>query len=183
VRVISGTAGGRKLRTLKGAETRPTSDRVREALFSSIAELVDGATVLDLYAGSGALGIEALSRGASHATFVERNSAAVKVIEWNLEELGLKPRAAVIQAEAAVFVRGPSVKSYDLVLIDPPYSLGLPSEVLEGLLGHLNQDALVVVEASSRLGEVATPEGYLLGHRKKYGDTMLVFMNPFGPKP
>lgn len=148
-----------------------------------MGELVDGATVLDLYAGSGALGIEALSRGASHATFVERNSHAVKVIEWNLEELGLKPLADVIQADAAVFVGGPSAKSYDLVLIDPPYSIGLPSDVLEGLLRHLNQDALVVVEASSRLGEVAIPEGYLLGQTKKYGDTMLVFMNHLGPKP
>lgn len=182
MRVIAGSAGGRKLRTLKGTETRPTSDRVREALFSSIGKLVDGAKVLDLYAGSGALGIEALSRGASHATFVESNRAAVEVIESNLEELGLKPRADVIQIDAAVFVRRPSVKSYDLVLIDPPYSVGLPSDVLEGLLDHLSQDALVVVEASSRLDDVAIPGGFILGHRKKYGDTMLVFMRPEGPK-
>src|SRR5918999_4707697 len=121
MRVIAGRYGGRRLQAPPGAATRPTSDRVREALFSVLGGRVDGANVLDLFAGSGALGIEALSRGAAEATFVDSAPAAARAVRANLEALGLE--AEVHRADARAFLRAARKggRQYDLVLIDPPY--------------------------------------------------------------
>jgi 16S rRNA (guanine966-N2)-methyltransferase len=120
VRVIAGQFGGRRLTTPKGAATRPTADRVREALFSALGDLT-GATVLDLFAGSGALGIEALSRGARSAVFVERAAPALAALRSNLADLGIT--AEVHRADARAFLRNASEagRTYDLVFLDPPY--------------------------------------------------------------
>ena len=121
MRVIAGELGGRTIRSPKGSTIRPTSDRVREAIFNTLFSLdaVDGAEVTDLFAGTGALGIEALSRGAAHCTFVDRDADAVALIESNLASLDLADRARVVRADALVHARrtGP----VDLVLADPPY--------------------------------------------------------------
>lgn len=176
MRVIAGEAKGRKLRSLKGNDTRPTLDKVREALFSSVGRRVEQARVLDLYAGSGALGIEALSRGASAATFVEKSRKAVEVIRRNLDETGLAGSSVVMRQSAEDFLGLPPSQTYDLVLVDPPYARGLPAKPLDLLLsGHLSDDALVVVEISSR-ADAKVPDGYELVSKKSYGDTTLVFM-------
>lgn len=177
MRIIAGEAKGRKLRTLKGNETRPTSDRVREALFSSLGDRVIGASVLDLYAGSGALGIEALSRGAATATFVEGSDKAADVIRKNLEETRVRGDSEVLNLTVERFFDSAPVR-FDLVLVDPPYALGIPADALRLLLsGYLSDDALVVVEVSSRI-DAQPPPGYQVTSEKRYGDTTLVFMKP-----
>src|SRR5882757_9379369 len=123
MRVIAGSLGGRRLIAPPGRATRPTSDRVREALFSILGG-VEGDEVLDLFAGTGALGIEALSRGAKQVTFVEQARAALRALRQNLRQLDLEPRAQVIAAPVERVLQSPSwpAETFDLVLIDPPYS-------------------------------------------------------------
>src|SRR5262249_21730338 len=124
MRVIAGRFGGRRLRAPRGTVTRPTSDRVREALFAMLTD-VDGASVLDLFAGTGALGIEALSRGAATAVFVERDPGAVRALRANLSALALDPTTAVVRsADALAALRSAKGRqeTYDLVFIDPPYA-------------------------------------------------------------
>ena len=137
MRVVAGESRGRRLAPVP-AGTRPVSDRAREGLFSSLGELVQGARVLDLFAGTGALGIEALSRGAASATFVERSPEAIDTIHDNLERTGMKERARVLRRDARKFVTGPSEvpakhgETYDLVLADPPYDT--PPRTLDALV-------------------------------------------------
>ena len=182
LRIIAGEAKGKKLRTLKGRQTRPTSDRVREALFSSLGDAVRDANVLDLYAGSGALGIEALSRGAARATFVESSKEATEVIRRNLSDTRVGGDSEVVNTTVEQFFDDPSVLAFDLVFLDPPYVMGLPEDPLRLLLsGYLSDDALVVVEVSSRI-DAQAPAGYHIVSEKRYGDTTLVFMKPMEPR-
>ena len=149
MRVVAGAFKGRRLHAPKGTRTRPTADRVREAVFSILGD-IHGARVLDLFAGSGALGIEALSRGASHAVFVERDRRAVAVIRRNLEGLGV--HAAVVEGDALTFVSQRSKGAYDLVFADPPYdSAGRVAGVLsEELPALLAAGARIVTESDKR---------------------------------
>lgn len=177
IRVIAGEAKGRKLRTLDSDTLRPSSDAVKEAMFSSLGERVVRAEVLDLYAGSGSLGIEALSRGAKHSTFVDKDPLAIEVIAANLATTRFIQRATVICADAGDFPdqqRPP----YDLVLIDPPYVLGLPSDVLIGLQmrGAIDAEASVVVEVSSKAIPLEPPSGWRVVRQRRYGDTTLVYL-------
>jgi len=171
MRVIAGTHGGRELIAPKGRATRPTSDRVREALFSILGD-VHGLNVLDLFAGSGALGIEALSRGAAQATLVDSGRAAVTAIRRNLEALGLE--GEVVPQPAARFL-GAALRDgrqYDLVFLDPPYrhASTLGRELSSALMPILAADARVVAESDRRspLGLELT----LLDERR-YGDTLI----------
>src|SRR5919198_6604295 len=169
MRVISGRWGGRRLQAPAGAATRPTSDRVREALFSILADRVGGARVLDLFAGSGALGIEALSRGAAEATFVDSAPAAIRAIKANLEALGAQ--AEVRRADARRFLSGASgeARQYDLVFLDPPYRLAkrLGAELTTALPAVLAPGATVVTESDRRAPlELELP---ILDERR-YGD-------------
>jgi 16S rRNA (guanine966-N2)-methyltransferase len=165
-----------------GDATRPTLDRVREALFNALHSLdaVEGAVVLDAFAGSGALGIEALSRGAATATFVERAAPARRVIAANLAATGLADRAEVVAADAWRWLgddRGP----YDLVLLDPPYATD--DAAWARLLAAVEQVAprgVVVVESTR---EVALPPGWDVLRRKGYGDTLLTIACPTNPPP
>jgi 16S rRNA (guanine966-N2)-methyltransferase len=174
VRVVAGRFGGRRLAAPPGRGTRPTSDRVREALFSTLGPL-DGARVLDLFAGSGALAIEALSRGAASALLVERDPRAVAVIRSNLEALGLAaPEAAVHAGPARAALRSASARgdTYDLVFLDPPYrsapELGRElSTALEPLLSGGGR----VVSESDRRGPLALD--LPLTHERRYGDTLI----------
>lgn len=138
VRVITGKAKGRTLKTVKGREVRPTSDRVKETLFNVLAPRVVGARFLDMFAGSGAVGIEALSRGAASCTFVELQTAHFRVIEENLRSTGLLAGSDLIRrdARAALTDLGKRGRQYDLIFIDPPYNAGLIPPVLDGIAEH-----------------------------------------------
>jgi len=168
-RVIAGAAGGRLLAVPPGNGTRPTSDRAREGLFSTWQALqgtLDEARVLDLYAGSGAIGLEALSRGASHALLVEADARAVRTVRENVKSIGL-PGAEVVQG-------GTPATPYDLVFLDPPYVV-TDDDLREILLtlraeGWLTGDALVTVERSTRGGEFGWPDGFDALRSRRYGE-------------
>ncbi|MFF8279410.1 16S rRNA (guanine(966)-N(2))-methyltransferase RsmD [Streptomyces lateritius] len=176
-RVIAGTAGGRRLAVPPGDGTRPTSDRAREGLFStweSLLGTLDGARVADLYAGSGAVGLEALSRGASHALLVEADARAAKTVRENIRVLGL-PGAELRTGKAEQIVTGPApAAAYDVVFLDPPYAV--PDDDLREILltlrsgGWLTDDALVTVERSTRGGEFGWPAGFEPLRARRYGE-------------
>jgi 16S rRNA (guanine966-N2)-methyltransferase len=174
VRVVAGRLGGRRLRAPRGRDTRPTSDRVREALFSMLGSL-EGARVLDLFAGSGALAIEALSRGAAMATLVERDARAIEVIRANLAALELgEDEARVVHAPARVALGDASARgdAYDLVLLDPPYrdAPALGRELSQALPAVLAPDARVVAESDRRSPlELELP----VVRERRYGDTLI----------
>jgi 16S rRNA (guanine966-N2)-methyltransferase len=148
VRIIAGTRKGHTIQAPPGRDTRPTSDRVRENVFNILGP-VEGASVLDLYAGSGALGLEALSRGAEHVVFVERDADAVRTIERNLDKLRL--RATVLRKDAITVLASESRK-YDLVLVDPPYDMyaDIEPKLARHLLPVVAEDGVVVVETDAR---------------------------------
>jgi 16S rRNA (guanine966-N2)-methyltransferase len=162
MRVVSGEARGRRLVAPAGQTTRPTSDRAREAIFNMLASLdaIDGATVLDLFAGSGALGIEALSRGAAHATFVETDAGALKAVRDNLDATGLADRATVVRANAADYAA-----TVDVAFIDPPYEF----DGWVALLDRLDAD-LAVVESDR---DVDVGAKWLVNKVRRYGGTVV----------
>ena len=169
MRVIAGELGGRRLRTPRGDRTRPTAARVREALFSMLGTL-EGARVLDLFAGSGALGIEALSRGAAAATFVERAPPALAALRANVAELGLGERSEIRAGDALAALRGGAI--YDLVFIDPPYAAAaqLSGALSRDLPAVLADGARVVSESDRRAPlDLELP----LLRERRYGDTMI----------
>ena len=179
MRVVAGRYGGRRLASPPGRDTRPTADRVREALFSILGPL-DGERVLDLYAGSGALGIEALSRGATEAVFVERDARAARALESNLEALSV-PRAegALRRADALAALRDARERgeTYSLVLCDPPYRLApaLGRPLGEALAPVLAAGARVVTESDRRAPlELDLP----LIDERRYGDTLIRIHRP-----
>lgn len=184
VRIVAGTAGGRRL-AVPPRGTRPTSDRVREAVFSTLQARRDlaGTRVLDLYAGSGALGLEALSRGAAHVRFVESDRRAAAVVRRNVEELGLGGQSGsavqVSVADVPVILRGGADQPYDVVLADPPYALddGAVSAVLSALTscGWLASAALIVVERAARALPPAWPDGVFELTSRRYGDTAVYY--------
>jgi 16S rRNA (guanine966-N2)-methyltransferase len=178
-RIVAGAAGGRRLSVPAGDRTRPTSDRVREALFSALESAFGGALgglrVLDLYAGTGALGLEALSRGAEHCLLVESDPRAAAVIRSNVKAVGL-PGAVVVASTVERALAVPPDAPYDLVLADPPYAM-VDAE-LSGVLvsltgGWLAPGALVVVERDRRSAPVTWPDGITGSRERKYGETML----------
>lgn len=184
-RIISGSAGGRALRTPAGSMTRPTSDRVREALFSRLEHhglLVD-THVLDLYAGSGALGLEAASRGASRVLLVESDRKAAKVIARNIDTVGAAGVRVVTDTVERVLRAGPPAGiRMDLVFIDPPYDISEEAltDVLAGLVEHgwLAPEAFIVVERSTRSPQPSWPGGLELSGEKRYGETTVWFAEP-----
>lgn len=185
-RIVAGTVGGRTLQVPpKG--TRPTSERTREAIFSRLAhyEVLDGARVLDLYAGSGALGLEAASRGAVAVTLVDSARGAVEVARKNVAALGLGGSVRVVGDDAGRFAAGLAAapgEPLDLVFLDPPYDLSETAlaTVLESLAapGVLAADAVVVVERSTRSPEPAWPAALTLLARKDYGETAVYYAEP-----
>src|SRR4051812_27859796 len=180
MRVIAGRFKGRRLQAPPGLATRPTSDRVREALFSILGGRVTGAEVLDLFAGSGALGIEALSRGARAATFVDSAAPAMRTLEANLRALDAD--ATVVRAEVRRFLGGASrsARQYDLVFLDPPYRLApaLGSDVSDPLAAVLTEGAVVVAE-SDRRAPLALD--LPLEDEPPYGDTLTRIHGPRYP--
>jgi 16S rRNA (guanine966-N2)-methyltransferase len=172
MRVIAGAAKGRRLTAPAGAGTRPMTDRAREALLSSLGAVVRDAAVLDLYAGSGSLGLEALSRGAIGAVFVERDRSAVAALRRNVAAVGLG--GEVVARSVADYLAG-AVGPFDLVFVDPPYAASLASvtAVLEALVPAVAPGAVVILHR--RAGEAAppVPAGYTAGAPRRYGDSVL----------
>jgi 16S rRNA (guanine966-N2)-methyltransferase len=176
-RVIAGEAGGRRLAVPDGRDTRPTSDRAREGLFATIASMLGslaGARVLDLYAGSGAIGLEALSRGAEHVLLVEHGTRAARVIRENIEAIGLPGAELAAGRVERVLARGPGQHRYDVVFADPPYALAdaAVSRVLSLLAeqGWLAPGALVIVERATRSGPLSWPDGFAADRARRYGE-------------
>lgn len=167
MRVVAGTAGGRRLAGPPGRSTRPTSDRVREAVFNALESLgaVEGATVVDLFAGSGALGIEALSRGAARTTFVDADPRALSVVRANLAATGLATSARVVRQDALRFLDGE--EAFDLALVDPPYRFD--DRAWAGLLERLR--ASIAVVESDRAVDLG--EGWAPFRLKHYGATVV----------
>lgn len=179
-RIVAGLARGRQLAVPPGNTTRPTSDRVREALFASLsADLggFDGLAVADLYAGSGAVGLEALSRGARSALFVESDRRAADVIRRNIKTVGLSSARVVSLRVERVAAGEPQDGPYDVVFLDPPYVV--TDAALHGVLadlltyGWLGPEAVVVVERATRGGDFAWPEGFADDRTRAYGETTL----------
>lgn len=172
-----------------GRDTRPTSDRAREGLFSTVLALLgplDGLRVADLFAGSGAVGLEALSRGAGHALLVESHPRAARVIRQNIESLGLPGAELAADRVERVVRRGPGAP-YDLVFADPPYALG-DGEVtglLDSLRDHgwLAPDALVVIERAGRGGALVWPRGYTAERERRYGEALLWYGRAVAESP
>jgi 16S rRNA (guanine966-N2)-methyltransferase len=188
-RIIAGLAGGRRLAVPPGRSTRPTSDRTREGLFSAVLAMLgslDGAAVLDLYAGSGAVGLEALSRGAADVLLVESDPA--RVIRRNIETVGLPGVRLVQDRVDRALGRGPGAAApRDVVFADPPYSaaddeLGKVLAALTGP-GWLARDALVVLERDARSAEPPWPAGYTKDRSRRYGETMLWYGRASGASP
>jgi len=190
-RVIAGQAGGRRLAVPDGRDTRPTSDRAREGLFATISSIVgslDGARVLDLYAGSGAVGLEALSRGAGHVLLVEQGARAVRVIRENIASIGLPGAVLAADRVERVLARGPDGNRYDVVFADPPYALA--DAAVERVLtllaetGWLAPGALVVVERATRSGPVSWPDGFVPDRERRYGEATFWYgLVPGPPEP
>jgi 16S rRNA (guanine966-N2)-methyltransferase len=178
-RIVGGRAGSLRLDVPK-AGTRPTSDRVREAIFSALEtrDRLDGARVLDLYAGSGALGLEAASRGAARVTLVDSATAAVMRANIARVTKAMGPVDAVVAGQAVQRFLAGAAGPFDLVFLDPPYELPAPELVRElgALVPLLAPDAVVLVERSSRDPEPAWPAGLALDRRKDYGDTALYWL-------
>lgn len=180
-RIVAGQARGRRLAVPEGRDTRPTSDRVREALFASLEADLRGLTglrFLDLYAGSGAVGLEALSRGAAAVVLVESHRRVAAVVRANLRAVGL-PGAELLLDRVERLVAGPPPggEPFDVVFLDPPYTLpdAAVAAVLTALRDHgwLAPDASVVLERSSRTGEFSWPPGFVADRVRRYGDTTL----------
>jgi 16S rRNA (guanine966-N2)-methyltransferase len=167
VRIVAGEWKGRRLAVPRGP-VRPTADRVREAWMSIVHGLLPDARVLDLCAGSGALGIEALSRGAEHATFVESNERVMRTLRENIAALDAEDRVTIFRTDALRFVEGIDTRQYDVAFADPPYATPIAVELAERWL-QLPYAATVGIEHSSR---VAMPAG---GDTRRYGDTAITF--------
>ena len=172
MRVITGSARGRRLETLFGEEvTRPTTESVKEALFSMIQFEIEGKKVLDLFAGSGQLGIEALSRGARYCTFLENNSDAVRVVENNVSHCGFKDNSNIVFADAVSFLM--RKENFDIAFVDPPYNLGLVDKCLPLLLKLMSEDGIVVCETSAGEDLPESIDGWYADRVRRYGKTKL----------
>ncbi len=174
VRVVAGDLRGRRIESPVGDATRPTTDKVREAVFNALGSLdvIDGARVLDLFAGTGAMGIEALSRGASHCVFVESDRAALAVLRRNLDSLGLGGRSTVVAGDAHSLPA--QHRSADVVIADPPYGYATWSRLLDGV-----SSPFVVLESDREIGGVV---GWHTVRARKYGRTHVSFLEPDGAR-
>jgi len=171
LRVISGTRRGLKLESLDGLDTRPTLDRVKESIFSMIFDKPQGARVLDLFAGSGAMGIEAVSRGSEFAVFTDLNARACNVVRSNIKKAGFEDKSEVVQSDSADYISKAALSGerFDIIFLDPPYSLGLLSRTLAQIreAGILAEGGIAVVEFDN--GTDVDIQGYKLLKNKRYG--------------
>jgi len=179
MRIIAGEFKGRNLVNLKGRAIRPTSDRVREALFSILAPRIDKASVLDLFAGTGALGIEALSRGAAGSVFVDISKNSIKIIEKNIELLGIRDKTEVFYHDAHTILSSNKLfkKKFNMIFIDPPYNKGSVFRILKNidLLKIMEDDAVIIAEHSAKEDCSLAVSGLELYDSRAWGDTGISF--------
>jgi len=182
MRIISGMSKGRKLVTPKSLSLRPTSDRVKESIFNILSEEIEGGVVLDLFAGTGNLGIEALSRGAKNVIFVEKGRHALGLIQRNLAQLGLGERSEVLPIDAirAIGILKQRGKTFDVIFMDPPYEKGLVEKTLVKLRSHqiYDKDSILVVEHHRRELLLPIIHGWNLIRRREMGETVVSFLTP-----
>ncbi len=172
MRVITGSARGRKLLTMEGEDVRPTTDIVKEALFSIIQFEIEGRKVLDLFGGSGQLAIEALSRGANSAVIVDKSKKAVEIIRQNLEHTGFTKNAVVVNSDALSFLARRTEK-YDIALLDPPYSVGLIEGTLDKVAEVMNDGGVIICEAPFKDELPEAAGNFTLTKKYRYGKTGL----------
>lgn len=177
MRVISGSARGKKLYTFSGTEVRPTLDRVKESIFNMISFTLSDTSVLDLFCGSGSLGIEALSRGAEHAVFVDNRRESLNLAEKNLKITRLDNRAALILSDSIDFLNTTSRK-FDTIFLDPPYESGLYTQVLKKISarGLLNPNGQIVVECDKLKTPEFAADGFHIYRDKAYGRVRILIM-------
>ncbi len=178
MRVIAGSAKGRKLKSVPGDSTRPITDRVKESLFNIIGPDIRLANFLDLFAGTGSVGIEALSRGAEHALFMDVDRQAIRTLKTNLKLTDLAEKAKVIQADALAILEKPALGKFDYIYIAPPQYQGLWKRALELVDSHrdwLSFDAWVIVQIHPREVEELELENLIEFDRRNYGSTLLIF--------
>jgi 16S rRNA (guanine(966)-N(2))-methyltransferase RsmD len=184
VRVIGGEFKGRILCAPQGEKVRPTSDRVREAIFDILGPVWNFQRVLDLFAGTGSLGIEALSRGAQEAVFVEQGKNALTVLKGNLKALGLKSRTWILPlaVKRGIAVLGEKGERFNLIFIDPPYGKGLVGKAIGDIVqrGILAPTGIIVAEHSAR-DEITSPVGLVISQLRRYGDTAVSFFHEVFP--
>lgn len=190
MRIVAGALGGRVLHAPPGRDTRPTSEKVREALFNILGPPGDDAHVLDLFAGSGALGLEALSRGAARAVFVDRGRPALAALRRNVDELGVADRAELVAADAVAFLARRPAAPWRWIFVDPPYRTDLARRVLDALAAApdaLAERGSIVVEHDRRNPPAPTHGSLLRTDLRRYGDTELSFYRlapaPVEPAP
>lgn len=174
MKVITGSLRGRNLDTLGGDEiTRPTTQATKEALFSSIQFEIEDKKVLDLFAGSGQLGIEALSRGARSCTFVESNKSAYKIVESNIDRCRIADKATLVFSEAKSFLM--KKDNFDIAFLDPPYHKGLITDCLPMLTALMSEDGVIICETANDEELLQEVNGWLISKQKKYGKTKLTY--------
>jgi len=182
MRIISGISKGRRLATPKSQAIRPTSDRVKESIFNILGEEVEGKVILDLFAGTGNLGIEALSRGAKRALFVEKGRQALSLIQRNLSQCGMLERSEILPKDVsrAIGILKQRGESFDLILMDPPYEKGLIQKTLLKLHSHriYHEDSILVIEHDRREPIPEMVEGWTLIRQRGIGDTLISFLMP-----
>ncbi|MCP4074194.1 MAG: 16S rRNA (guanine(966)-N(2))-methyltransferase RsmD [Hyphomicrobiales bacterium] len=185
MRIVAGKFRGRNLATPNNSEIRPTTDRVRESLFaileSRYAQHLDGSRILDMFAGTGALGLEAMSRGADFALFADNSTQACSLVRRNIDSLGLERQTKIMRIDATRIGSVGKMKPFDLVFADPPYEKGLADKSLSRLIagGWLNPDALIIIEDKAGSPAPSLSACTVLDERK-FGETKIWFMKPHG---
>lgn len=180
MRVVGGSLRGRRLAAPRSDAIRPTADRARESLFNILEhgypESLNGVRVLDLFSGTGALGIEAISRGAEYCLFVEQDAAARALIRENIEALGLQGCTRIFRRDATNMGSIGTMQPFQLVFADPPYGHGLAEKALASVLagGWLTEDALIVVEEAAA-SPLQAPDGFVVHERRNYATSSLCF--------
>ena len=183
MRIITGISKGIKLKTLEGNNTRPTAERVKEAVFSMIQFDIEGRSVLDLFAGSGQMSLEALSRGAAEATLVDKSRDAIAIIRDNAAKSKLIDKCRIYQADYLDFIRRSARKKYDIVFLDPPYALKMYRPALSAMLdsGLLKPSTLIICESGAETvfdGDTELEAKFIIEKQTKYSKTFITIFKP-----
>lgn len=173
MRIITGSARGAKLQTLEGESVRPTSEKTKEAVFSAIQFDIEGRRVLDLFAGSGQLGLEALSRGAERCVFIDSSADALEVVKSNIKKTGFEKQSVVSRMDFAQFLKG-TKEVFDIAFIDPPYAAGFALTALEGVTKIMSDHGIVICEHAADVEMPENVNGFKLSRQYKYGKLVTV---------